>query len=199
MNGINPKYESNQQQNGLDLAFPAHVAAYNGDLDHIKLLVEQGVININERDDKGSTMAHKAAGQGHLHVLQWLIENGADMRVMNESGESAQDVARRFAQLAAFKMLESVTGLDQQDIDGDDDDKDDPRRSMFMSESKEAESSVQLSGRQRKDAKFRARARLQEIEKQLVIARSNYVQLGGRLEEVVTGRDEFTNEQRTIK
>ena len=43
----------------LDLAFPAHVAAFNGDLDHIKLLVEQGVININERDDKGSTIAHK--------------------------------------------------------------------------------------------------------------------------------------------
>jgi ankyrin repeat domain-containing protein 42 len=42
-----------------DLAFPAHVAALNGDLDHIKLLVEQGVININERDDKGSTIAHK--------------------------------------------------------------------------------------------------------------------------------------------
>ena len=42
-----------------DLAFPAHVAAFNGDLDHIKLLVEQGVININERDEKGSTIAHK--------------------------------------------------------------------------------------------------------------------------------------------
>ena len=41
------------------MAFPAHVAAFNGDLDHIKLLVEQGVININERDDKGSTIAHK--------------------------------------------------------------------------------------------------------------------------------------------
>ena len=36
------------------MAFPAHVAAYNGDLDHIKLLIEQGVININERDDKGA-------------------------------------------------------------------------------------------------------------------------------------------------
>ena len=41
------------------MAFPAHVAAYNGDLDHIKLLIEQGVININERDDKGATIAHK--------------------------------------------------------------------------------------------------------------------------------------------
>ena len=42
-----------------DLAFPAHIAAFNGDLEHIKLLVEQGVISINERDDKGSTIAHK--------------------------------------------------------------------------------------------------------------------------------------------
>ena len=42
-----------------DLAFPAHMAAFNGDIDHIKLLVDQGVININERDDKGSTIAHK--------------------------------------------------------------------------------------------------------------------------------------------
>jgi ankyrin repeat domain-containing protein 42 len=41
------------------------VAAYNGDLDHIKLLVEQGVININERDDKGSTIAHKGK---HLSI-----------------------------------------------------------------------------------------------------------------------------------
>ncbi len=35
------------------------MASFNGDIDHIKLLVNQGVININERDDKGSTIAHK--------------------------------------------------------------------------------------------------------------------------------------------
>ena len=46
----------------LDLAFPAHVASYNGDLDHLRLLVENGVVNINERDDKGSTPAHKGNG-----------------------------------------------------------------------------------------------------------------------------------------
>ena len=42
-----------------DLAFPAHVAAFSGDLDHLRMLVENGVVNINERDDKGSTPAHK--------------------------------------------------------------------------------------------------------------------------------------------
>ena len=42
-----------------DLSFPAHVAAYNGDLDHLRMLVENGVVNINERDDKGATLGHK--------------------------------------------------------------------------------------------------------------------------------------------
>ena len=43
----------------LDLAFPAHVAAYNGDLAQLKMLIETGVVSVNERDDKGSTPAHK--------------------------------------------------------------------------------------------------------------------------------------------
>lgn len=42
-----------------DLSFPAHVAAYTGDLLHLRVLVENGIVNINERDDKGSTPAHK--------------------------------------------------------------------------------------------------------------------------------------------
>ena len=43
----------------LDLAFPAHVASYNGDLAQLKMLIETGVVSVNERDDKGSTPAHK--------------------------------------------------------------------------------------------------------------------------------------------
>jgi len=42
-----------------DLAFPAHIAAYQGDLDHLKMLIDNGIVNINERDEKGSTPAHK--------------------------------------------------------------------------------------------------------------------------------------------
>lgn len=43
----------------IDLAFPAHIAAYQGDLDHLKMLIENGIVNINERDNKGATPAHK--------------------------------------------------------------------------------------------------------------------------------------------
>lgn len=41
------------------LAFPAHGAAFKGDLLVLRRLVRSGVINVNERDDKGSTLMHK--------------------------------------------------------------------------------------------------------------------------------------------
>ena len=42
-----------------DLTFPAHVAAYKGDLAYLQMLVETGVVSVNERDDKGATPSHK--------------------------------------------------------------------------------------------------------------------------------------------
>ena len=37
-----------------DLAFPAHLAAFQGKLDELQHLVETGIVNVNERDDQGS-------------------------------------------------------------------------------------------------------------------------------------------------
>lgn len=36
-----------------------------------------------------------AAGQGHVHCLQWLIEMGADCDITNDAGETPKDVAKR--------------------------------------------------------------------------------------------------------
>lgn len=52
----------------LDLAFPAHAAAYNGDLSHLRMLIETGVVSVNERNDKGSTPAHK----GEITTLMFI-------------------------------------------------------------------------------------------------------------------------------
>jgi len=46
-----------------------------------------------------------AASQGNLEVLQWLMEMGGDMSIKNNAGETARDVARRYARLAAVRML----------------------------------------------------------------------------------------------
>ncbi|KAI0218250.1 Ankyrin repeat domain-containing protein 42 [Lamellibrachia satsuma] len=127
----NIEWERDHPEEAENLAFPAHVAAYSGDLEHLTMLVENGVVNINERDDKGSTLAHKAAGQGHLNVLQWLIEMGANTDITNNAGENPRDVASRFGQLAAVKLLtgedeveDEATGReakeDLSDLDSDD-------------------------------------------------------------------------------
>ncbi|XP_039704118.1 ankyrin repeat domain-containing protein 42 isoform X4 [Pteropus medius] len=64
----------------------------------LKKLVEDGVININERDNHGSTPMHKAAGQGHIECLQWIIKMGADSNITNKAGEKPSDVAKRTIQ-----------------------------------------------------------------------------------------------------
>ena len=128
-----------------------------------------------------------AAGQGHIHVLQWLIENGADLKVVNESGETARDVAQRFAQLACIKLLEYEVGSDDEysyektDLNGHTESKD----------------QIMLSSQQKKEAKTRAKQRVIDCEKQLTIAKSNYIQLGGRLED--TEREELKSEQLPMK
>ena len=153
----------------LGLAFPAHVAAYNGDFEHVKLLVEQGVVNINERDERGATMAHKAAGQGHLKILQWLLEMGASMDLTTQSGETPKDVARRFAQLACLKIL------------GGDADKLQTNQQHQSNESTKQGHRRKLTLKE--EERLRAKTKLEELEKQVDIARKNYQQLGGQLEE----------------
>lgn len=54
-----------------------------------------------------------AAGNGHLHVLQWLVEMGANMTIQNQAGETPRDVARRFSQLACVKLLGGDPGIEK--------------------------------------------------------------------------------------
>ena len=46
-----------------------------------------------------------AAGQGHKEVIQWLVENGANMSITNTAGETPKDVARRFGSLGVLQLL----------------------------------------------------------------------------------------------
>ncbi|XP_025944310.1 ankyrin repeat domain-containing protein 42 isoform X4 [Apteryx mantelli] len=56
------------------LAFPAHGAAFKGDLITLRRLVKSGTININERDDTGSTLMHKVRAYRKIQELQQLLE-----------------------------------------------------------------------------------------------------------------------------
>ncbi|XP_010157433.1 PREDICTED: ankyrin repeat domain-containing protein 42, partial [Eurypyga helias] len=165
------------------LAFPAHGAAFKGDLLVLRRLVRSGVININERDDKGCTLMHKAAGQGHIHCLQWLIETGADCDITNDAGETPKDVAKRFAHLEAVELLTQRTG----DSNSSDEELDANNVKFFerhgVEGSTDSKEDLSLDKAEKRNARIRAYRKIQELQQLLEIAYSNYRQLGGITEE----------------
>ncbi|XP_075054738.1 ankyrin repeat domain-containing protein 42 isoform X2 [Mixophyes fleayi] len=191
------EYERDHPEEQENLAFPAHVAAFKGDLVTLRKLVESGIININERDDKGATPLHKAAGQGRIECLQWLLEMGADYNITNEAGETPKDVAKRFAQLAAVKLLGGRVG----EYSDEELSEDDP---MFFERhgvegSTDQLDGVNLSPAEKKQARERAYNKMRELEKLLEIAKSNFKHLGGILEEENQRKREQKESEKMIK
>ncbi|NWW82700.1 ANR42 protein, partial [Climacteris rufus] len=165
------------------LAFPAHDAAFKGDLLELRRLVRSGVINMNERDDKGSTLMHKAAEQGHIHCLQWLVEMGADCDITNDAGETPKDVAKRFAHLEAVELLTPRTG----DNNSSDEELDANNIKFFEAHgvegSTDSKEDLSLDKAEKRNARIRAYYKIQELQQLLEIAYNNYRQLGGITEE----------------
>ncbi|XP_029458083.1 ankyrin repeat domain-containing protein 42 [Rhinatrema bivittatum] len=191
------EYERDHPEEQENLAFPAHASAFRGDLVTLRKLVENGIININERDDKGATPMHKAAGQGQIECLQWLIEMGADYDITNEAGETAKDVAKRFAQLAAVKLL----GGSMEDESDEELEEDNPKffERHGVEGSTDNRDDLHLSAMEKKEARMRAYKKIGELARLLEIAKSNYGQLGGILEEDIKKKKEEKEHEKIIK
>ncbi|XP_063160809.1 ankyrin repeat domain-containing protein 42 [Candoia aspera] len=160
-----------------NLSSPGHDAAFRGDLDTLRMLLENNIISINERDDKGSTLLHKAAGQGHLHILEWLINREANCNIANDSGETPKDVAKRFAQLAAVAYLKNKIGNDSdEELDIKD-----PKffESHGVEGSTDDKGDLNADKQDKTDARERAYQKVEELQRLLEMATSNFKQLGG--------------------
>ncbi|XP_048351165.1 ankyrin repeat domain-containing protein 42 [Sphaerodactylus townsendi] len=160
-----------------NVTFPGHEAAFRGDLETIRLLLEDRVININERDNKGSTLLHKAAGQGHLSLIEWLIDREADCNITNDAGETPKAVAKRFAQLAVVEFLRDKMGNDsvkKSAIKNNGSFKGTP-----MEENTDWKGELVLDVEEKVGARERAYQKIVELKKLLEIATSNFKQLGG--------------------
>ncbi len=55
-----------------------HLAARNGHIDVVKILIEQGV-DMNEQDKDRRNALHLAAHNGHRAVVKLLIKNGCSL------------------------------------------------------------------------------------------------------------------------
>ncbi|NWY46439.1 ANR42 protein, partial [Sylvia atricapilla] len=183
IDGVEKEEEHPETQEGEFLAFPAHDAAFKGDLLVVRRLVRSGVININERDDKGSTLLHKAAEQGHIHCLQWLVEMGADCDIANDAGETPKDVAKRFSHVAAVELLTPGTGNNN----SSDEELDANNIKFFETHgvegSTDSKEDLTPDKAEKMNARIRAYHKIKELQRLLEIAYSNYRQLGGITEE----------------
>ncbi|KAM6099717.1 ankyrin repeat domain-containing protein 42 isoform 4-T10 [Theristicus caerulescens] len=192
---------------------PAHLAAMEGHLHCFKFLVSKMASvmrTLKARNDQGETPrdlaerfykdnilqyidsvekeeqhpeTQEAAGQGHIHCLQWLIEMGADCDITNDAGETPKDVAKRFAQLAAVELLTQRSG----DSNSSDEELDANNIKFFerhgVEGSTDSKEDLTLDKAEKRNARIRAYRKIEELQQLLEIAYSNYRQLGGITEE----------------
>ncbi|CAD5114934.1 DgyrCDS3965 [Dimorphilus gyrociliatus] len=78
------KYEALQMMDRDDLIVSSSA---NGDLNHLKLLLQSGR-HPDERDEKGRTGLHLAASHGNEDVLRLLLESGADVDAIDTFGNT---------------------------------------------------------------------------------------------------------------
>ena len=79
--------------------YPLHAAAYAGDVSLLRVLVKRGG-NVALRDARGCTPLHKAAGNGQLAAVRFLLHKKADHRAKSHAGETPRDIALRYAHTA---------------------------------------------------------------------------------------------------
>lgn len=72
---------------GPDGDTPFHIAAYDGDVEGVKLMIPY-IKNINLKGDIGNTPLHYAISGRHLPMVELLICNGADLSQGNDYGDT---------------------------------------------------------------------------------------------------------------
>ena len=89
-------------------------AAASGDVEYVKLLIDNGSLNLDEGDYDKRTALHLAAGEGHEEVVRLLCEAGANPNVIDRWGNRPMDdailtssLSNTDAKLACQRVLES--------------------------------------------------------------------------------------------
>jgi hypothetical protein len=95
-------------------AFPLHEAAYRGDLELVKQLVEDGYA-VNQRDADGATPLMHAVVEGHYQVCRYLIDHGADVSVRDNDGWDLLRLATSYPEIVQLVQAASSSGSDQDD------------------------------------------------------------------------------------
>jgi len=87
---------------------PLHAAAYSGNFEVIRILIEYDPADINARDKDGWTPLHVASGGRYFKdgsALRLLLEHGADINAQSQAGKTPLHVASFSGALEVVRML----------------------------------------------------------------------------------------------
>uniref|UniRef100_A0A8C0GW43 SH3 domain-containing protein n=1 Tax=Chelonoidis abingdonii TaxID=106734 RepID=A0A8C0GW43_CHEAB len=85
---------------------PLHLAAKNGHIDIIRLLLQAG-IDIN-RQTKAGTALHEAALCGKTDVVRLLLDSGINAHIRNTYSQTALDIVHQFTATQASKEIKQM-------------------------------------------------------------------------------------------
>ena len=81
------------EDRGEDGETPLHLAALNGELDDLLLMLPT-IANIDTPGGIGHTALHYAIMFGHASIVDVLLEHGASLSIQNEYGDRPFDLLR---------------------------------------------------------------------------------------------------------
>lgn len=69
-----------------------------GDVQRLEIWVDQYKVNLNVQDENGLTPLMAAVQEGNLEMVEYLIDQGADVLLKNKNGQTAIDIATQEGQ-----------------------------------------------------------------------------------------------------
>lgn len=99
---------------------PFALAAKIGDLNGLKILVNNDPKILTQKDEEGESLLHKAAVYGHVDICQYLVEKGVpvDIEIPN-AGATPLMMAVLFNNLDVVKyLLSKGANINKQEDDG---------------------------------------------------------------------------------
>jgi ankyrin repeat protein len=87
---------------------PIHRAAYYGDFDKVKEIIERSPDQINVQDEQGFTPLHLASGKGHTEIVEFLLNHGADIESEIRVGETPLMLAAWYAKDGKYETIKAL-------------------------------------------------------------------------------------------
>ncbi|MFC1781558.1 ankyrin repeat domain-containing protein [Planctomycetota bacterium] len=87
---------------------PIHKAAYEGDLEKVKKIIDRNPNQINVQDAQDFAPLHLASGKGHIEIVEFLLNHGADIEAEILNGETPLMLAARYAGDGKYETIKTL-------------------------------------------------------------------------------------------